>query len=346
MFQPLATARLLIRPFTNDDTEGLIERRNQPEVAKYQNWSVPFSAEKAHEIVDDLVQMQGPRNGEWWMAVVCGEESGEVYGDLAVHLSDDGNTAEIGYTFSHEHWGKGYAVESLHALIAYLFDDRGVTRIFGMLHPDNPPSAMVMERCGFVFEGHTRKSFWLDGEVSDDWIYGLLKEDWDMWINRPQQEPKIVELKPITFENERDIHRLKTHKTQEEFVATVANSYVDYLFPYDPDRKIPLVPWMRAIAADDDYVGFVMLALISEGNPEPYLWRLLIDRFHQRRGIASRVMALIEDECRAMGASSIMTSWVPGKGSPEPFYLNHGYVPTGNVVDDEIEARKLLDPPA
>ena len=47
-----------------------------------------------------------------------------------------------------------------------------------MLHPDNPASAMVMERNGFLFEGHTRSSFWLGGEVSDDWIYGLLQPDW------------------------------------------------------------------------------------------------------------------------------------------------------------------------
>jgi RimJ/RimL family protein N-acetyltransferase len=343
VFTPITTARLTIRPFTPDDTAAFAARRSDPEVARYQNWTAPYPVETAEGIVTELVAMDGPEKGEWWMAIVADRTSGQVFGDLAFHLSEDGNTAEVGYSFAPEHWGHGYAVEALDALIDHAFDTLGVTRIFGMLHPDNPASAMVMERCGFVFEGHTRSSFWLDGEVSDDWIYGLLREDRQKWRDRPRHQPDVVELVPITHENERDVHRLRTHKTQEEFVATVANSYVDYLFPYDAENDIHLVPWMRAIKADGEYVGFVMLALISEENPEPYLWRLLIDRHHQRRGISSRVLAMIEDECRAMGGTSVLTSWVEGKGSPAPFYMKHGFVPTGNIVDDETEARKTLD---
>jgi diamine N-acetyltransferase len=100
-----------------------------------------------------------------------------------------------------------------------------------------------------------------------------------------------------------------------------------------------LVPWMRGVKADGDYVGFVMIAEISETNPEPYLWRLLIDRYHQRRGIASRVLEMLVEECKEMGATTLLTSWGEGKGSPRPFYLKHGFVPTGEIVDDETEAR-------
>ena len=35
---------------------------------------------------------------------------------------------------------------------------------------------------------------------------------------------------------------------------------------------------MRAVVADGDIVGFVMLALPTEHHEHPYLWRLLIDR--------------------------------------------------------------------
>ena len=33
--------------------------------------------------------------------------------------------------------------EAVTALVAYLYEDLGVTRVFGMLHPDNPASAMT-----------------------------------------------------------------------------------------------------------------------------------------------------------------------------------------------------------
>jgi diamine N-acetyltransferase len=99
---------------------------------------------------------------------------------------------------------------------------------------------------------------------------------------------------------------------------------------------------MRAVVADDEIVGFVMLALRTEHHPEPYLWRLLIDRLHPRRGIGRRALDLVEDEVRSMGDSSLLVSWVEGKGSPGPMYVERGYEPTGRIVDGETEARKQL----
>ncbi|MBA2317379.1 MAG: GNAT family N-acetyltransferase [Euzebyales bacterium] len=43
------------------------------------------------------------------------------------------------------------------------------------------------------------------------------------------------------------------------------------------------------MVADQEIVGFVRLALRTPHHPEPYLWRLLIDRLHQRRGLGHRV---------------------------------------------------------
>jgi RimJ/RimL family protein N-acetyltransferase len=341
VFTPLQTERLLIRPFRPADAAGLVARRNDPRVARYQDWVLPYTEEQAESTVSELVAMDGPSNEEWWMAAVCDRRTGQVLGDLAVRLTWEGRTAEVGYTFDHEHWGRGYATESLAALVEYLFEGIGVTRVFGMLHPDNPASAMVMERTGFLFEGHTRMSYWLGDEVSDDWIYGLTRPDWDTWRHRPRHHPDQVSLEEIAAENEAMVAKLTTHKTQEAFVASMAWSFADALFPEVVDGA-PVVPWMRAVVADGEVVGFVMLALRTENHPEPYLWRLLIDRLHQRRGIGDRVMDLLADECRRMGDETLLTSWTEGKGSPRPFYLAHGFEPTGRIVDEETEARKAL----
>jgi|GEM_PF-6096511 len=84
-------------------------------------------------------------------------------------------------------------------------------------------------------------------------------------------------------------------------------------------------------------------ALTTEAHREPYLWRLLIDRMHQRRGIGRQVLDLLVEECRAWGDQSLMVSWADGPGSPRPFYEAYGFVPTGDIVDEEIEARLLID---
>lgn len=341
MFADIRTARLVIRQFRVDDAPSLAARRNHPEVARYQSWTLPYPLEQAEREAAAVAAMDGPAEGEWWLAAVCDGATGGAVGDLAVHLSRQGRTAQIGYDFDYDQWGRGYAAEAVAALVEYLFDDLGVTRIFGTLDPENVASAMVLERCGFLFEGHTKSSYWVGDEVSDDWIYGLVRGDWDAWRNRPRQAPGEVRLIEISTHNEQDVYRQRTHKTQEAYVAPMAWSFTDALFPEIVDGA-PVIPWMRAVEADGEIVGFVMLALRTEHHPEPYLWRLLIDRLHQRRGIGGRVLELVADECRAMGDSTLVTSWGEGKGSPRPFYLTHGFEPTGRIIDDETEGRKVL----
>jgi diamine N-acetyltransferase len=93
------------------------------------------------------------------------------------------------------------------------------------------------------------------------------------------------------------------------------------------------------VVADQEIVGFVRLALRTPHHPEPYLWRLLIDRLHQRRGLRHRVPRPRRRRVPGQGGTTLLTSWVEGKGSPEPFYLTHGFVPTGEIIDGEIEGR-------
>ena len=341
VFEPIRTPRLSIRQARRDDADALYQRRNDPLVARYQDWATPYPMAKVEEVLAEIADMDGPQPDRWWMATVEDAQTGEIVGDLAVHLTSGGRTAEIGYTFDSRRWGKGLAVEAVDGLVDWLFSREQTTRVTGLLHPDNRASAMVLERTGFLFEGHTRLSFWLGDEVSDDWIYGMTREDHETWRNRPRNPPSTVELVPIDQSNERDVFRLRTHKTQEDFVAPMSASFADALFPEIVDGA-PVVPWMRGVVADDEYVGFVMLALITEHHTEPYLWRLLIDRLHQRRGIGARVIELISDECRSMGATTLLTSWEVGRGTPAPFYAGLGFVPTGRIVDEETEARKQL----
>lgn len=341
VFAPLHTDRLLIRPFVPSDVEALHARRNDPEVARWQTWTLPWSRERAEILVGELMAMDGPANDEWWMATIVEAASDEVVGDLAVNLTWDSRCSEVGYTLARHQWGKGYAIEAVTAIIEYLFETVGVTRVAGSLHPENPASAMVLERCGLIFEGHTRLSYWVGDDNSDDWIYGMTRPDWDAWRNRLRTAPTDVRLVEVNTENDSDVFRLRTHKSQERFVAPMAASFADALFPEVVDGA-PLVPWMRAIEADGTIVGFVMLALATAHHREPYLWRLLIDRMHQRRGIGRRAMDMVEEECRTRSAAALLTSWVEGKGSPSVFYTGRGYKPTGRIVDGETEARKVL----
>ena len=172
-FEPIRTERLVLRPSLLTDAEAAYHRRRLPEVARYQDWELPYTRERAEQRMAEVVAMDGPEDGEWWSLTVVDAVAPErILGDLSVGIGWGGRSAEIGYTFHPDHWGRGYATEAARALIRWLFTDFGVSRVHASLHPDNAPSARVLEACGMLYEGTTRQSFWLGDECSDGAFYG------------------------------------------------------------------------------------------------------------------------------------------------------------------------------
>ena len=280
---------------------------------------------------------------QWWgltITIATGDAE-RVIGDLAIHPTWGGRSVEIGYTLSNEAWGRGYASEAVAALVARLFEDSAISRIQAMLHPDNVASARVLEGTGFLYEGRTRLSYWVGEDNSDDLIYGLTRSDWSAWNSRSLHGPAEVKLIEINSDNLAEVRQLATHKSQERFVAPVDKSFANALFP-ELLNGVRTRAWLRAVEADGEIVGFIMLALITEADPEPCLWRFLIDRKHQRRGIGTMALELAIDECMLMPADSMTVFWGEGPGSPKPLYLKRGFVPTGIIEDGETEARLVF----
>ena len=229
----------------------------------------------------------------------------------------------------------------------------GVQRFSAGIDPDNPASARVLERLGFRYEGRSVRA-WFKGDgpdapVGDDVQFGMTADDRRAWLERPTGPPAEVRLVEIDAGSQRRVGELRTHWSQRNMVAPVEASYGDALFPPTIDGT-PVRPRLRAIEILDDPAadgyrpaGFLMLAVPPEpGDREPYLWRMLIDRADQGRGIGARALDQVEDGLRRDGHRSMTVHWVEGIGSPAGFYRGRGYVPTGRVQDGEIEGRLIL----
>jgi diamine N-acetyltransferase len=150
-----------------------------------------------------------------------------------------------------------------------------------------------------------------------------------------------VHLREITDDNRDAVCALRVRRRQKRFVASVASSLDDAAA--EPEAN----PWYRAVYSGDEPVGFVMLSWnVPTGRPGvigPYfLWRLLIDKRHQRRGIGRAVLTQIAELVRADGATELLTSYEPGDGEPWPFYQRFGFQPTGEIDDGEIVLRLTL----
>ena len=143
-----------------------------------------------------------------------------------------------------------------------------------------------------------------------------------------------VTLRQVTKETVRTIIDLEVAEDQNHLVAPNAMSIAEAYF--EPRA------WFRAIYADDDPVGFIMLA-DDPDKPTYYLWRMMLGADHQRKGYGTRALDLLVEYVRGRPkASEITVGAVPGEGSPLPFYERYGFVETGEVRHGEVILKLAL----
>ena len=68
--------------------------------------------------------------------------------------------------------------EALTAFLDCAFTELDLHRVEADVDPRNVPSSTLLERLGFLKEGHLRERWIVEGEVSDTSLYGLLRSDW------------------------------------------------------------------------------------------------------------------------------------------------------------------------
>ncbi|GID29643.1 GNAT family N-acetyltransferase [Paractinoplanes brasiliensis] len=173
----IATERLVLRRFRPGDAPVLAAYRSDPDVARYQSWDAPFPLLRAETAVANFIASDPDRPG-WFQYAVERTADRVLVGDVAVHLHDNLQQAEIGFTVAKEHQRHGYAREAVSAVLDRLFRLQGLHKVAGECDSRNVASASLMERLGFIREGLLRQQTYIKGEWTDDLIYGLLSDEW------------------------------------------------------------------------------------------------------------------------------------------------------------------------
>lgn len=177
---PLTTARLIIRRFQDSDLESFLAYRNDPKVAKYQGWSLPYTRESAIAFVDEMTSIQLAAPGIRCQVSIELKSTGEMIGDIFfMVLQEDLPIARIGYSLAPAHWKRGYASEAVSRMLDYMFRELCLHRVAADCDPENIASFRLLERLGFRREAHFIESFPLgDNRWGDEYYYGLLEREW------------------------------------------------------------------------------------------------------------------------------------------------------------------------
>lgn len=177
---PIRTARLLLRPFEDDDLDALHAMQGSEEMTRY----LPYAARSREEVTAVLPRLQaltaidGVSEGLRLAGVLA--DGGAVVGDYSLwRRSVEHATGEIGYVTHPDHAGHGYATEAAGELLRLGFEELGLHRIVASADARNAASIRVMERLGMRREAYFRESeLTRDGAWADEVVAAILADEW------------------------------------------------------------------------------------------------------------------------------------------------------------------------
>ncbi|WP_181442646.1 GNAT family N-acetyltransferase [Streptomyces tateyamensis] len=173
----LQTARLRLRAFQDADADDIFALHSSAHVLRY--WDSPPWTERARAEKFLTTCRQMSEEGSGVRLAVDRASDGAFIGWCTLNRwNPDFRSAYVGYCFDEAAWGHGYATEAARALLGWAFDTLDLNRVQAEADTRNGASARVLEKLGFVREGTLREDCVVNGDVSDSWVYGLLRREW------------------------------------------------------------------------------------------------------------------------------------------------------------------------
>lgn len=171
----LETARLLLRPWREDDAEALYRAASDPLIGPVAGWPVHTSVAHSREIIRDVLSAPDT------YAVCLREEPDTPVGSVGFFPTTAPDAAgewEIGYWIARRCWGRGLIPEAVRELLRVCFAERGAARVWCAHFEGNEKSRRVIEKCGFSYRlTHTSEMTQL-GEARTARYYTITKEQW------------------------------------------------------------------------------------------------------------------------------------------------------------------------
>lgn len=164
----METERLSLREIRIDDAAFVLELLNEPGF-------IENIGDRGVRTLDDAVRYI--RNGPLTSYARLGfghylvelKESGTPIGMCGLRSRDGLPDPDLGYAYLHSHWGRGYASEAAHAVLAFARNVLRLPRVLAICSPTNTASEAVLKKVGFQFEKQIR----LSGDDHDVQLFAL-----------------------------------------------------------------------------------------------------------------------------------------------------------------------------
>lgn len=144
----IRTENLLLRPGWVDDAPALTEAFAREDVVM-----TLATAPWPYRLDDAVAYLARERSAHEIDLLIFLRTPGVPRLIGGVGIADRGGASELGYWIVPSHWGRGYATEAAHALVAAARHSLRIDRLVSGHFTDNPASGAVLRKLGFVAGG-------------------------------------------------------------------------------------------------------------------------------------------------------------------------------------------------
>jgi ribosomal-protein-alanine N-acetyltransferase len=180
----IRTERLILKPHTQNSLAWLNTTFNDPREGYFDDDSPPrenpLSLDETQKILDRILNR--PEDSDIIDYAIHQQSNDELIGyGMIAHIDHYNHRCDLGISLGWDEaaWGKGYASETLRAVLVYCFGDLKMNRVGSEIYEFNTPSIKLFERNGFRREGTKRQYIYKDGIFKDMHLYSLVREEWE-----------------------------------------------------------------------------------------------------------------------------------------------------------------------
>lgn len=172
----LETDRLILRPFTLDDAEGLYAYASHPEVGPPAGWAPHKDPAESRRVIETIFLPADT------LAVVR-RADGRLIGSagfVGKHRTELGEPSEeVGYSLDRDCWGQGLIPEAVEAILRHAFGELGYAAIWAAYYDGNRKSKRVMQKCGMTYRLSRTEAVEQLGETRLAHYFAITKREWE-----------------------------------------------------------------------------------------------------------------------------------------------------------------------
>lgn len=177
--QTLDTERLILRPFKYSDNEEMLTNWiSDPDIQSLLSEPVYTTKEEVKELLDKWIGSY--ERADYYRWAVVEKNTNICIGQVAIFLVDNKNHfCEIEYGLGSKFHRKGYASESVRAILDFAFHQVNFHKVQVCHKEGNVASRGVIKKNNFTYEGTLRDYFYMDGKYVSRLYYSMLKDEYE-----------------------------------------------------------------------------------------------------------------------------------------------------------------------